>query len=317
MLDLMSHVFRLTTVVEQGSMRRAARILNVTQPALTRSIAQLEARFGQPVLLRHSRGVVPTEFGLRVVSSIRRLHRHWELAEQELLIGETPSGRLRIRAGPLWRVIVLPEIVVRLQEEFPELFIEILNIGRGALTDLYEGRCDVVFGGLVADEARRQRITQVQFTMIHDRVVAREDHPIFRDIGRDRATISAERLLDYPWLVYSADAVYETETIHAMVERTGASPTIRAACESLIAAISLLQKGNFLCILPDAAVANTAAPRIVPLPVELGRRRVPSGATFRIESTEWTPLQRLLELCERFFAPAPGMPAAIGRRKAE
>jgi DNA-binding transcriptional LysR family regulator len=309
MLDLITHLFRLRTVVEEGSMRRAAGILNVTQPALTRSIAQLEARFGQPLLVRHSRGVAPTEFGERVVSSVRRLSRHWELAELDLASGETRSGRLRIRAGPLWRVIVLPGLVVELQREFPELVVEMQNLGGGtALIDLVEGRCDVVFGGLQTDEEIERRLAQAQFTTIHDRVVAREDHPIFQGIDARRRLIDPARLLDYPWLVYTADPVYEAETFHAMVERTGAAPKVRATCESLIAAIALLQKGDFLCILPDAAVADAASPRIVPVPVELGRRKLRSGATFRTETAEWPPMRRLLELCGSFFVAADPAP---------
>ena len=75
MLDQMSHLFHLRVVVESGSMRRAAENLNVTQPALSRSIAQLEKQFGRLLLVRHARGVEPTEYGRRVVRSIMRLER--------------------------------------------------------------------------------------------------------------------------------------------------------------------------------------------------------------------------------------------------
>ena len=117
--------------------------------------------------------------------------------------------------------------------------------------------------------------------------------------------IEPERLLDFPWLVYMADPAYEMETVHATVERIGAAPPVQLKCESLIAAIRLLQTGDYLCILPDAALANTSMPRIVPLPVGLGRRQVPTGAIFREENSDWPPLTHLLELCASGAADGP------------
>ena len=66
MLDYVTHLFRLKAIIEEGSLGRAAQRLNVTQPALSRSVSQLEKHFGQPILIRHSRGVAPTPFGERV-----------------------------------------------------------------------------------------------------------------------------------------------------------------------------------------------------------------------------------------------------------
>lgn len=303
MLDLMSHLLRLEAVIEEGSMRRAADRLNVTQPALSRSIAQLEAHFGRPLLERHSRGVVPTDFGRRVNAAIHRLARQWQLTEEELAAGDQLYGRLRIQAGPLWRVVVLPGLLVTLQRAFPEMVIELRNVTTdSAVRDLVEGRCDVVFGGVQIAEGRGKRLSVRPFTTVRDRVVAREDHPILAD-ARPGELIDPLRVLDYPWVLYTADPAYEAATIHASVERLGAEPPVRTKCESLVAAISLLQRGDFLSILPDAAVASAAAPRIVPVPVNLSRRSVRSGAIFRSEAAEWPPLRKLLALCHGHFSP--------------
>lgn len=302
MLDLMTHLTRLRTVADVGSMRRAAGILNVTQPALTRSIAQLESHFGKHVLVRHSRGVALTGFGERVVSSVQRLQRHWELEERSLEDDKAVlSGTLRVRAGPLWRAVILPPVVAELHRNHPDIVVEIQNNGSGPndpMIDLVEGRCDLVFGGVQSVEETSQRLTVRNYTTIVDRVVAREDHPIFGGLQKEK-NLDAGALLNYPWLVYTADPVYELQTIHACVERLGSAPRIRARCESLIATIAMLQKGDYLCILPDRAVANTVNPRIVPVPVDFGRRTIVTGAIFRNEMVEWPPLNGLLRICEK------------------
>src|SRR5262245_31745237 len=53
----------LMTVVQAGSMGKAAQLLNTSQPAISRSIAELESAFGIRLLDRSRRGIEPTEYG--------------------------------------------------------------------------------------------------------------------------------------------------------------------------------------------------------------------------------------------------------------
>lgn len=52
------------TICQEGTMSRAAEVLHITQPALSRQIAALERELGTQLLERHSRSVIPTEKGL-------------------------------------------------------------------------------------------------------------------------------------------------------------------------------------------------------------------------------------------------------------
>jgi len=301
MLDQITHLFRLQAIAEEGSMRRAAVRLNITQPALTRSIAQLEKHFGNAVLTRHSKGVALTDFGARVISSVNRLSRYWQIAESDLAHSTRgASGRLRLRAGPLWRAVILPQVITDLQKMFPAVVIEIGSSLRGETAeDLAEGRIDIVFGGIELLDHRR--LIRRQFTVVYDRVVAREDHPLFALRGAN-GKIDSMRLLDYPWIVYTADPVYELETIHGAIERLGRAPDVRVRSESLVAVFGFLQRGNYLCILPEAAVTGANLPRIRPVPVEFGGRKIHSGIILREEMVDWPPIQELLKLCEQYFA---------------
>ncbi|MCO6188535.1 LysR family transcriptional regulator [Rhizobium sp. L1K21] len=303
MLDQMTHLMRLRTVVEEGSMRRAAARLHITQPALTRSIAQLEKYFGDSLLTRHSRGVQATDFGARVISEVSRLTRQWELAEKNLTrpVQQT-TGTLHLRAGPLWRAVVLPDIITALQKSFPGLSIEVgSGVIKSTVEDIVEGRVDAVFGGIELPSSHDKRLITRQFTTVYDRVVAREDHPIF-DGAANNKPINADRLLEYPWIVYSTDPVYELQTVHGAIERLGRAPDIRIRSESFVSVIGLLQKGDYLCILPEAAVKGANLPKIVSLPVEFAGRMIRSGIIFREEMADWPPLAELSRLCEQHFS---------------
>ncbi|WDR05181.1 LysR family transcriptional regulator [Devosia rhodophyticola] len=298
MLDRMNLLFRFQAIAEAGSVRRAAERLNITQPALSRSLGQLEKHYGQPLLERHARGVRPTGFGQRLLSTISRLARDWELAEIELASGgRLADGLLRINAGPLWSAVVLPRVLTQLHEIFPNLVVEIGNrSGAVVNSDLMEGRIDVSFGGMHAGDMLSSQLEVREFTHVHDRVMARSGHPIHQC-----GPVDYTALHDYPWIIYAIDPVYEAETLHALVERTGTPPQVRVRSGSLLAALRLLQEGNYLCMLPNAAVTGMQGEAIIPTPLDMGRRSGPSGAIFRRAIANYAPMQELLRLCAAHF----------------
>ena len=307
MLDQMSHLLRLQSIVDLGSMRQAANRLNVTQPALSRPIAKLEKKFGRPLLIRSSRGVEPTEFGRLVLGSINRLSRHWELSEASLMrSGEEITGRFRFLAGPLWRAIVLPSILGDLHKSFPSLVFEIQNSSHSSNFDeIVEGRCDVMFGSVEGSNNLDKRLEHQEFASFCDSIVAREVHPIFSKINTIGEIPLAE-VLNYPWIVYTADPVYEKASVYGTIERLGQMPDIKIEAESLIAVINLLQSNDYLCILPEATLEHLDGPRLLPLPIDLGRRQIASGAVYRQEMADWPPLIRMMDLCSNFFTPKAG-----------
>jgi DNA-binding transcriptional LysR family regulator len=298
MLDHMNLLSRFHAIAEAGSVRRAADRLHITQPALSRSLRQLELHYGQPLLERHARGVRATAFGSKLLATISRVSREWELAELELKAeGSAIDGVLRISSGPLWSGVVLPVVATRLQRLFPNLSLEIGFItGDAAMSALIDGRLDLMLGGLPKLDRGMGNIASHQFTSVRDRVVARADHPIQACHPLDYGAVH-----DYPWITYAVDSIYEAETLHAIVERTGMAPNIRVRSTSLLSVIRLLQEGDYLCMLPDAFAAGVSGPPLRPVPVELGRRVTNSGVLYRKSIANFEPLRVLIELCTAYF----------------
>jgi len=194
-----------------------------------------------------------------------------------------------------------------MQAAFPDLMIEMRNLQPGRRIDrLVEGEIDAIFGGLQFASDLPARLVTRPFAQFHDHVVARADHPLF---GRLDAAgqLPLAALLEYPWLVYTGDPIYEIEITHAVGESLGRTPDIRVQCESLTTALGVLQSSDCLSILPDVAVRSAIAPKIATVPVQLGRRKAPSGVIFREEIADWTPFSTLLDLCAEFFADHPAV----------
>lgn len=109
---------QLAVIVELGSVTKAARKLNVTQPTLSRSIKIIEDRVGGAVLHRGRYGVTPTEIGSQLAQEGRDILRRSDrarIAIQEYQHGLT--GELKIGVGPMLAATVMGEFFVNAVED--------------------------------------------------------------------------------------------------------------------------------------------------------------------------------------------------------
>lgn len=84
-------------VLEAKSFTRAADILHVAQPAIGMQIRSLEEELGVKLLVRHSRGVVPTEAGEELAKDARTLVGNFDRVRQKIIdLGSKPSGRVSV-----------------------------------------------------------------------------------------------------------------------------------------------------------------------------------------------------------------------------
>jgi DNA-binding transcriptional LysR family regulator len=141
-MDRLTLMETFVCVVETGSFSAAARRLELGQPAVSKAIAQLEARLGSRLLLRSTRGLTPTEAGQNyyhgATKTIAQANEADSLARGE---GASLSGRLRVCASVTFaRLHVVPQ-VPRFLKAHPELDIDIMLDDRQI--DLLEHGVDV------------------------------------------------------------------------------------------------------------------------------------------------------------------------------
>lgn len=114
-------------VVETGSFSAAARHLNVGQPAVSKTIAQLEDRLQVRLLIRSTHGLTPTEAGQRFFERARSAIR--EADEAELAArgaGAGLSGCLRVSAATTFARLHIVPLLPRFLEQHPELEIDVI-----------------------------------------------------------------------------------------------------------------------------------------------------------------------------------------------
>lgn len=126
-MDRMAAMEVFVRVVDAGSFSAAARSLRVGQPAISKTVAQLESRLGVKLLVRSTRGLAPTEAGLNFYERARRSIE--EADEADLAArgaGAGLSGRLRVCAAVTFaRIHLMPHLPAFLARH-PELQMEVV-----------------------------------------------------------------------------------------------------------------------------------------------------------------------------------------------
>ncbi|MFD1803571.1 LysR family transcriptional regulator [Mixta tenebrionis] len=126
--DDYSALFIFIHVAQQRSFTRAAAWLRMSQPAVSYAVRDLEARLGVCLLIRSSRGVLPTKAGRRLLERIAPEFR--EIDEEIQALSELraePAGSIRITAiDYAIRSILWPKLATFLPQ-YPQIKVELIN----------------------------------------------------------------------------------------------------------------------------------------------------------------------------------------------
>jgi DNA-binding transcriptional LysR family regulator len=186
------HAF--SAVVSAGSLGRAARSLNVTQPALSRTIRRLELEAGAPLFERHTKGMQLTDVGRALLPHAALLQRESEQAQEEIkaLLG-LARGTIRVGAVGSIACLVLPQAIGSVCRKWPRLRVEVMEGVWDRLADaLVSHTIDLALGVEVEDS---DEIVAVKDCRWEDTsfVVAGRDHPLRSKRRLALADTSAER----------------------------------------------------------------------------------------------------------------------------
>jgi DNA-binding transcriptional LysR family regulator len=157
--ETVNDLIALLAVARERSFTRAAAQLGVSQPALSRTVRDLEARLGLRLLTRNTRSVSPTEAGERLIQAVGP---HFEGIEAALAavtaMRSKPAGSLRITSVEHASDTILAPTMARLLTDYPDIRVEIIN--DYGLTDIVAGRYDagVRLGEQVAKDMIALRI---------------------------------------------------------------------------------------------------------------------------------------------------------------
>lgn len=250
-------------VVEAGSTTEAAKALNVSQPAVTRGIHQLEAELGVSLFERLPRAMQLTSFGASYFRHAQLVFAQLKSAEAELAyMNQNPADEITIGAGPSWMHELLPEAVSRLAYAYPEIRLRVRGGYDTQLLAMLE-RGEIAFGLTeTADDTRRMSFTQEPLIESSYVVAARAGHPL-----AGRAAISMEELLKFPWAMpdQAASAVDRLKGMYLAASLPEPAPRIYSTSLGFI--LDLLARSDFLSFVVKSSLKERTAESVISLDV--------------------------------------------------
>jgi DNA-binding transcriptional LysR family regulator len=144
-------------VARVGSMNRAAAQLNMVQSNVTARIRLLEEELGVQLFVRHSRGVEPSEAGLRLLSYGEQIHALFQQAITAVKEDGTPKGTLRIGMLETTAGLRLPTLIAQYAQEYPKVELGIVT---GTTTSLIHQVVHELEGAFVAGPVHHQELNE-------------------------------------------------------------------------------------------------------------------------------------------------------------
>lgn len=266
------HVF--LTVVNAGSMGKAAAILNSTQPNITRSVAALEHALGVRLLDRYYRGVELTDFG-------RALLKRSQIAFDELrasvkdieFLADPNAGEIRIGSITYLAASFVTAVIDRLSSRYPRMTFDVLAGDTPTLhRALNDRNIDFVFAqrfGPFSDQ-------QFNFEQLYEEEYVVLASAKNRWVRKKRIRLAD--LLDEPWTLSSPESVIGTVAKKAFSACGLTYPRVIVTTFPKEMRMNLLLTGRFLTICPTSDLRlPMKRPEFKALPVKLPIAPIPVG----------------------------------------
>jgi DNA-binding transcriptional LysR family regulator len=266
----------LIAVAQAGNMAKAASQLAITQPVISKTIADLESTVGMRLFDRNRRGVELTLYGRALFDRSVAIFNDLKTAVAELeTLSDPTAGELRIGSSDAVAAGMLTVIIDRLSRQYPRLRFEV-TLGGGLIDlqyrELQARSLDLVIGRLPSAIPE-----SVDVTFLYQDpsfvVAGAKSEWVRRRRKIDLADLTGESwclpsLENYPWSLIA----------DAFKDRGSEPPRSIVTTRSVQLLTGLVETGQFLTILPRTVLNfRPTGSQLKIVPVKLGMRTYPIG----------------------------------------
>ncbi|ASU40267.1 LysR family transcriptional regulator [Herbaspirillum sp. meg3] len=256
-------------VLSSSSIARAARELNLTQPAVTKAIQELEADLDVPLFERTNRGVTPTCYGTLLGTRVKTVIAELRYLTDELNTFRTgDSGHVIIGTVISASARLLPQAITRLKQQRPGVLVTV----RDGPTDqlfpaLATGELDIVVGRLPERDLPLARMYAFEHSVLYREALCAVvgcKHPLAK-----RIDIQLSDLLDWPWIFPLQVSPARLTAEHLFLDAGLSIPTNVVESLSVLTNIGLMQDSPSISLMPRAVAQHFANLNLLSI-LELG-----------------------------------------------
>ncbi len=299
------HVRTFLEVARTGAIGKAASVLNVSQPAVTRTVRELEEALGAAVIEPDGRGIRLTaageEFRRHAGASLAALRQGVDAVRAAGTEAEQP---LRVGALPTVSARVMPGAVRKYLADVPGGRLKIVTGENAVLLDqLSSGSLDLVVGRLASPER------MVGFTFEHlysEQVlfVVRAGHPLL-----GRAPFDIAEMANFPMVMPTTTAIIRPYVDRFLIAHGLPDPGARIESVSdSFGRVFVRDSDAVWAISEGVVIGDIAAGALAALPIDTSETRGAVGITLRADTERASSMPALI----RAIRAAAPQPAAAG-----
>ncbi|MEX3007110.1 LysR family transcriptional regulator [Hoeflea sp. TYP-13] len=265
--------------------------LGLTQPSVTKRIANLEEEHGAELFHRHRRGMTLTAIGKVFFDRAKRIESEYRQCREEIAaIASAGLSVLRVGAGPLFHLNYVAGLFAELKSQYPNLKLELTTDNKYPIGQLLsEGELDVYLG-IIPKEHLDNTIFVRYVTNVEHGIVIRTDDP---NAKRDR--IDTSDLTDYNWVIFADDPETERTIRKYCVPKAAIAPTIDVRTTSFATGLQLVRQGNFVMSAPLQLARRIESEGLVIRPNLNGLPQRRAGIHIRKSAVGYGSIQAILE----------------------
>jgi DNA-binding transcriptional LysR family regulator len=289
----------LLAVTQAGSMGKAALQLAISQPAVSRTIADMESSLGVSLLDRTPQGVEPTPYGRALINRGLVVFDELRQGVKDIRsIADPTAGEVRVGGSSGTSVGIITAVIDRLARQHPRVSFDVLVAADPAahFRLLRERSVDIVVAGIYEPIAE----PDIDAEELYDDemvVVAAMTNPWAR-----RRKIRLSELANEPWALLPPETRLGSAVLEAFRANGLAAPRTTVTTGSGHVRDTLVATGRFLTVLQRSLLQFPAKhSSLKVLPVELHATRRPT-AIMTLRNRTLSPVARLFIECAREIA---------------
>jgi DNA-binding transcriptional LysR family regulator len=279
----------LMAVVQAGSMNKAAAFLNTTQPAVSKSIAELERTVGVRLLDRNAQGVVPTAYGRALLDGGTAVFDELRQAVKNIeFLADPTTGEVRVGCTLFLAASFVSAVVVRLSRRYPRIVFHLVTASVETLhRELIERNVDLLITRELGPIADERLYYEVLFDDSYSVVVGRQN------AWARRSRIDLADLVNEPWTLPSPGSTTDSVVMEAFRASKLNFPRTTVITESFEVRMNLLTNASFISSFPNSVLRfHASRPELKVLPVKQSLGRLPVGIV-TLKNRTISPLAQL------------------------
>jgi DNA-binding transcriptional LysR family regulator len=237
----------LLAVAQHGSMGKAARQLGMSQPVVSKAIAELERALRLRLLDRSPQGIEPTAYGRALLKSSATVFDDLRQGVKTLeFLADPRAGELRIGTTEPGAAGFVPEVIDRFSRKYPRVRFHVTTADPVTLSErqLAQREIELAIGAAPGAEVPRDVVAEHLF----------EDRAVVMAAARSkwsrRRRLALADLLDEPWILPPPESAFGVHIAQAFRDSGLQPPQAAVVAFSIPLIQHLLARGRYLSMLP-------------------------------------------------------------------